>query len=117
MKVPAALAGRGVTEHEWKTTCERLEEAARANFFYDYPICECIYWCVPLGPVQCCLCHCNPISWCVCLLPVEKANTRAKTEINGILGKYGIMAKVEEPMMEGRIATFTSPFDGPMNPS
>eukprot|EP00928_Gymnodinium_smaydae_P040620 TRINITY_DN27534_c0_g1_i2.p1 TRINITY_DN27534_c0_g1~~TRINITY_DN27534_c0_g1_i2.p1 ORF type:complete len:176 (-),score=24.90 TRINITY_DN27534_c0_g1_i2:304-831(-) len=112
MTVPDALAGRGITEHEWRTACDQVEEAARSAFFYNYPTCECIYWCVPLGPVQTCLCMLNPISWCCCILPAQKANERAASNINDILGKYGILAKIEDTMSERTVATLTSSFGG-----
>eukprot|EP00931_Biecheleriopsis_adriatica_P106300 TRINITY_DN8077_c0_g1_i1.p1 TRINITY_DN8077_c0_g1~~TRINITY_DN8077_c0_g1_i1.p1 ORF type:complete len:191 (-),score=25.54 TRINITY_DN8077_c0_g1_i1:193-765(-) len=108
MKVPDVLAARGVNENEWKTVCDKIDETARLHFFYSCPTCECIYWCVPLGPIQTCLCLCNPVTWCCCIWPAETANKQATSQINDILGKYGIVTKVEDTLTDNTIATFTS---------
>ena len=87
--MPPALASRGMTPAEWAECCEALSGVVEAQFFKACPVTECIYYCVPGGPIQMCLCFCNPITWPLCIMPVDRAKKACKLKCTAILFKYG----------------------------
>jgi len=87
-----------ISASEWGEIIEALDAAQRGNFFYDCPFCECVYWCVPGGPIQSAACLCNPISWIVCICPMEGKKAAAKSRIEAIVGKYGLKFRWDDGM-------------------
>ena len=86
---PLALSSRGMTEAEWAECCAALRAIVEAQFFKSSPAAEFIYYCVPGGPLQTCLCLLNPITCVVCIGPVDRARTACKLKCTAILFKYG----------------------------
>merc|ERR1719198_1275173 len=76
--VPLALASRGMTPTEWAECCDGLNSVLDAQFFKNCPALECCYFCVPGGPIQCCLCMINPVTCILCIQPVEEAKKKCK---------------------------------------
>lgn len=59
------LVAHGVRQEEWYQIHSEIDEVRKAGPCYNQPFCECLYFCVPGGPVQCLLCMCNPITCCM----------------------------------------------------
>jgi hypothetical protein len=77
--LPPELRAAGMTEATWKVITNAVEDGKRENPFYNCPICECIYWCVPGACLQCCLCFfLNPCSWWI--VAKENRGRRAAVE-------------------------------------
>lgn len=91
-EVPMQLVAAGMDGSEWTAVMAELEQVLQAQYFYNYPRLECVYWCVPGGPIQCVLCLCNPVTCCLCIQPVEGAKKRAKPAVDAILNRYGYEA-------------------------
>ena len=66
--VPPALSSRGMTQGEWSECCDALKEVYNAQFFKNCTALECIYFCVPGGPLQAACCLCNPVSFSMMVL-------------------------------------------------
>ena len=96
--VPPALADRGMTPGQWTACCEAVDTVADAQFFRNCPTLECIYWCVPGGPIQCALCMFNPFTWLVIVPPVERAKKYCTEKCNAILQQYGYEARALDGM-------------------
>ena len=87
-----------ISPSEWSEIIDAIDATQRANPFYDCPVCECVYFCVPGGPIQCLLCMVNPIT-CIChFMPVEAAKKAAKSKIDPIVSKYGLKFRWEDQM-------------------
>ena len=87
-----------ISANEWREIMEALDAVMHANFFYDCPACECVYYCIPGGPIQCVLCMLNPVTCIVCFGPVESAKKAAKAKIEPIIGKYGLKLRFADTM-------------------
>ena len=88
--IPQALQLRGVTGNEWDSVCTAIDTFQHANFFYDCPNAELMWWCCPGGPIQWVLCMFNPISCAVCIAPMEKAKESCIRQVSLILGPKGM---------------------------
>ena len=100
---PPALASRGMTPSEWAECSEALKSVLDASFFRNCSGLECIYWCVPGGPLQTCCCLCNPITCIMCIQPVERAKKECKLKCTPILAKYGYTVSLPEFDMEDSV--------------
>ena len=85
---------------DWTAVWGAMEQVQKANFFYDCPGMECVYWCVPAGPVQCVMCFLNPITWAVCICPTESKKKEVVAQCNPILNKYSYALKFGEDGLE-----------------
>ena len=101
--VPPALSSRGMTQGEWSECCDALKEVYNAQFFKNCTALECIYFCVPGGPLQAACCLCNPVTCVLCIQPVESAKNTCVAKCNPILSKYGYMARAVDWDMEDTI--------------
>jgi hypothetical protein len=64
--LPPELRAAGMTEATWGAIVRAVEDGKRENPFHNCKICECIYFCVPGGPLQTALCLIlNPCTWCI----------------------------------------------------
>jgi len=98
--LPESLAARGVSEHEWRAVCDRLLEFQEENWFQkncgeSAALCECCYWCVPLGPLQMILCMLSPCSWVLCILPEDRAAKKTNAAVTDVLSKHSVHCAVE----------------------
>ena len=98
--IPPQLAAKGMDKNDWDEVCRQLQMFQQANFFYDCPGMECVYWCIPGGPVQCVACLFNPITWVVCICPAESKKKEIIAQCNPILNKYSYALKFGEDGME-----------------
>jgi hypothetical protein len=93
--VPPGLASRGLTPAQW-AECEAVSTVSDAQFFKNCPGMECCYYCIPGGPIQCCLCLLNPFTLFVILPPVNKAKRDCTERCNAILRPYGYQASAPD---------------------
>lgn len=93
---PTALAARGLQLDQWTQVCDEFDKFLDSNFFVNCPTMECVYWCCPLGPVQCLLCMFNPISWIICIQPQESAKKKCVAACNGILEPFGAAIEIKD---------------------
>lgn len=95
---PTALAARGLQLDQWTQVCDEFDKLLDSNFFVNCPTMEAVYWCCPLGPVQCLLCMLNPISWIVCIQPQESAKKECVAACNRVLEPFGAAIEITESM-------------------
>ena len=89
--MPPLFKSRNVTSSDHHAIAKAMEDAQQANPFYNCANCECMYWWIPLGPVQMCMCFLNPCTYCI-----YEEFDKKKKEFNRIaptiLAKYGMKA-------------------------
>ena len=76
-----------MTNSEWEEVVRHLTAVMDANPFRNCVGCETCYWCIPLGPIQCILCMCNPCTWAL-YGAHETAKKTAKEQLTPMLTKY-----------------------------
>ena len=98
--IPQALASRGMTASQWAECCDNVQHVQVGQYFYNCPGLECVYWCIPGGPIQTCICLCNPVSWVLCIGPTEKNKKECIAKCNPILQPYGYSARANDGGIE-----------------
>ena len=62
---------------------------------------QCCYYCVPLGPIQTCVCLLNPITCIVCFGPDDSSRKKTMKQIDELVTRHGLTCEITSEAGDG----------------